>query len=77
MLQIDEAYIVYYCKSNQFLLSFFQIPSVCFVLILFLFFCFFFGFFYFNFVAVRSIEMHQYLIVRVILLDSSKITLTI
>ena len=38
MLQIDEAYIVYYCKSNQFLLSFFQIPSVCFVLILFLFF---------------------------------------
>ena len=72
MLQIGEAYIVYYCKSNQFLLSFFQIPSVCFLLILF---CF--GFFYFNFVAVRSIEMHEYLIVRVILLDSSKITLTI
>ena len=73
MLQIDEAYIVYYCKSNQFLLSFFLIPSVCFVLILFSL----FGFFYFNFVAVRSIEVHEYLIVGVILLDSSKFTLTI
>ena len=78
MLQIDEPHFVYYCKSNQFLFHFFQIHFVLFcffVLILF-----FFGFFYFNVGvgvrSVRSIEMHEYLIVRVILLDLSKITLT-
>ena len=62
-LQIDEPYIDVY---KQFPFRFFQIPFVCFVLILFLF----FAFFYFNVVAiVRSIEMHEYLRVRGILLD--------
>ena len=52
--------------SNKFLFRFFQIPFVCFVLFLFFL---FFAFFYFNVVAVRSIEMHEYLRVRGILLD--------
>ena len=76
MLQIDEPHIVYYYKSNQFLFHFFQ-THFFFVVVLILF---FFGFFYFNVSvgvrSVRSIEMHEYLIVRVILLDLSKITLT-
>ena len=62
-LQIDESYIDVY---KQFPFRFFQIPFVCFVLFLSLF----FAFFYFNVVAiVRSIEMHEYLRVRGILLD--------
>ena len=52
---------------NNFHFAFFK--SLLFVLFCFLFVFFFFAYFYFNVVAVRSIEKHEYLRVRGILLD--------
>ena len=62
-LQIDEPYIV--CLIN-FYFAFFK--SLLFVLFCCFVFCFF-AFFYFIVVAVRSIEIHEYLRVRGILFD--------